>query len=479
MRTIRITKGLGCSVESIRRNSRVESDRSESIGSLVDGTEAVVPQTITYSGKDYKIIRPELHVDPGSRVNRLDTLITDRKNPYLRILSGVSGTVTQVELGHRRTLQKLVIATDADCQESQAGKSTGDTFPLPDSVVDNLNSGDSARIKAGLVEAGLFQGFRTRPYHKLPTPNSTPQHIFVTAMDTNPLAPDVFTVLANDTGFLESGLRVIESLTEGSVYICQPPGPPLVDIPSGKIETVSFEGPHPAGNSGTHVQMLFPVDRQSVVWTIDYQEVVAMGKALSNGELSTSRTISVSDIATDTSLLIRAIPGADIRTLISQTGIYPNSSDEGIQNHTQHGNTQPVQHSYWSGNLYAGSYSSFLRSFDRQVFVFPRSEKIPYPAAGVVTQFFRWLKNHLNSAPPLLAEPWMDELTPLTDSPVTLLRALSCSDVEAAEASGCLRFAEEDIQALTILCGNRYDFKKLLAECTESIEDDYLMSSSG
>jgi len=345
MRTITIANGLSVSADAARPPTVVSTD------------QAPTPRRVSYDGQDYTMRRPQIHVGINERVEAGQVLFSDKKNECLRVLSGVSGTVASIDLGARRSLQKLVVKVDAPVDN--------DGYPLPESVVTGLNSTHGNDIRAALVAAGLFHPFRTWPFNKTPTPDSSPRHIFVTAMDTNPYAADARAVLDARKDYFRTGLEIISKLTEGSVYVCQAPGEPLVDPLPAKVVSIGFKGPHPCGNTGTHIQAISPVSREYVVWSIDYQEVIAIGEAASTGRFSGNRTVSVYSVLSGHQYLISSLIGADLH---SQLGLS-----------TDHSKVR-----YWSGNPYTGGYADYLGRFDRQVFVMGPDQHSRQPDAGLL-----------------------------------------------------------------------------------------------
>ena len=128
-----------------------------------------------------------------------------------------------------------------------------------------------------LVQSGEWQALRTRPFSRTPLPTAEASSIFVTAMDTNPLAPEAELIISNHKEAFLFGLGVVSLINNGSVFVCTRDDSrvPGKDVPGVQFE--SFAGPHPAGLAGTHIHMLDPVSVDHVVWTIGYQDVIAWG----------------------------------------------------------------------------------------------------------------------------------------------------------------------------------------------------------
>ena len=137
-----------------------------------------------------------------------------------------------------------------------------------------------------------------------------PAAIFVTAMDSEPLAGDAAVIIADAGDAFAAGLAAIAKLTEGKTYLCQKEGDsiPGADVPG--VEAASFSGPHPAGLAGTHIHFLEPLAGDKQVWTIGYQDVIAIGRLMQTGHLDPNIVIALSGPGARLPRLIRTVMGA-------------------------------------------------------------------------------------------------------------------------------------------------------------------------
>src|SRR5690606_22641383 len=106
-------------------------------------------------------------------------LFTDKKNEGVRYTAPASGTISAINRGAKRVFQSVVIDIEGDEAESFSSW-----------TVDQLPTLDKDEVQSVLVKSGLWTALRTRPFSKVPALSSQPAAIFVTAMDTNPLAAD-------------------------------------------------------------------------------------------------------------------------------------------------------------------------------------------------------------------------------------------------------------------------------------------------
>ena len=94
-------------------------------------------------------------------------------------------------------------------------------------------------------------------------------------MDTRPLAADPIVVLAEEAEAFQQGVQLIAKLAP-KVFVCHQTGADIPQVKSRGISYHGFEGVHPAGLSGTHIHTLDPAGESKTVWSIDYQDVIAL-----------------------------------------------------------------------------------------------------------------------------------------------------------------------------------------------------------
>ncbi|MGE5339382.1 MAG: NADH:ubiquinone reductase (Na(+)-transporting) subunit A, partial [Gemmatimonadota bacterium] len=222
-------------------------------------------------GADYPGLKPSLLVAAGDRVLRGQPLFEDKKNPGVRFTAPAAGVVNAIHRGERRAFTSLVIDVAAnDGPDAQVTFANFDARPC-----EQL---DGAAVRALLAESGLWTALRTRPFSKVPALDAEPRAIFVTAIDTRPHAPPPALALEGRAEHFATGVRCLEMLTRGPVYVCKAQADPCIPAPEGgRAQVEEFRGPHPAGLPGTHIHLLAPVDRASPAWHIGYQDVTAIG----------------------------------------------------------------------------------------------------------------------------------------------------------------------------------------------------------
>ena len=267
--------------------------------------------TVAVLGRDFHDLRPRLQVEAGQRVERGRLLVQDARHRGIRLTSPAAGVVEAINRGERRELLSVVVTLDEDRTASFASY-TG-------RPVDGLADG---QIRDLLVESGLWTAFRARPFERVPSEEASPVSIFVNAMSTEPLAPPVEAVLEGlEDAFLQ-GLTIVSRLTAGPVYVCTAPGFGLPLPLDGPVRHEEFEGPHPAGLTGTHIHVLDPVRRGKEVWHLSAVDTAAIGHLFARGELLPDRVISLAGPGVTRPRLVRTCPGASTSELLG-AGLAP------------------------------------------------------------------------------------------------------------------------------------------------------------
>lgn len=224
----------------------------------------------------------------------------------MRFTAPASGTISAIHRGERRVLQSVVIDVDGD-----------DAVHFPRYELADLAALTREAVQQQLVESGMWTAFRTRPFSKIPAPGSVPAAIFVTAIDTNPLAADPQPIILAQREAFDAGLTLLTRLTDGKVHVCQASGGKLGGHPVGQVTFNQFAGPHPAGLVGTHIHFLEPVSLKKQVWHLNYQDVIAVGKLFLEGELSSERIVALGGPQVKEPRLLKTCSGASLDELLA------------------------------------------------------------------------------------------------------------------------------------------------------------------
>ena len=414
-------------------------------------------------GDDYVGMRPAMLVQEGDRVIKGQALFEDKKNPGVMFTAPASGTVVAIHRGERRVLQSVVIQIEGDEKREFARFDAAELATLSHDVV-----------QTQLLESGLWTALRTRPYSKTPVPGTVPAAIFVTAIDTNPLSADPQPLILAERKAFDAGLTVLTRLTPGKVHVCQASGGKLGGHPQGQVALNEFAGPHPAGLVGTHIHFLEPVSLTKQVWHLNYQDVIAIGKLFTTGELCAERIIAVGGPQATQPRLVRTLLGADLTALLAgETKEGENRIISGSVLSGRHA-TGPMA---WLGRFHL-QVSVVLEGRDKELFgwVLPGAEK--YSVTRTTLGHFLRHKLFNFSTSTNGGERAMvpignyERVMPLDILPTVLLRDLLAGDTDGAQALGCLELDEEDLALCTYVCPGKYEYGPVLREVLTRIEQE-------
>jgi len=414
-------------------------------------------------GDDYVGMRPSMRVLEGERVIKGQVLFEDKKNPGVLFTAPASGTVIAINRGERRVLQSVVIRIEGDEQR---------TFSRFDEA--ELATLSRETVQAQLLASGLWVALRTRPFSKSPVPGTVPAAIFVTAMDTNPLSADPQPIILAQRKAFDAGLTLLSRLTPGKIHVCQACGGKLGGHRQGQVTFNEFAGPHPAGLAGTHIHFLEPVSQTKQVWHLNYQDVIAIGKLFTTGELCAERVVAIGGPQASHPRLVRTLPGADIHELLA--------------GETKEGENRLISGSVLSGRHAVGA-QAYLGRFHLQVsvvregrekelfgWVLPGADKFSVTRTTLGHflrhRLFNFSTSTHGGERAMVPIGSYERVMPLDILPTLLLRDLLAGDSDSAQTLGCLELDEEDLALCTYVCPGKYEYGPVLREVLTRIEQE-------
>ena len=416
-------------------------------------------RTVGLLGDDYPGLKPTMLVREGDRVKAGQPLFSDKSNPRVHFTAPAAGEVVAINRGAKRTLRSVAIRVEGDDAESF-------------SPMDPAAATRDAVVEA-LVKSGLWTALRTRPFSKVPPVDQEPHSVFVTAMDTNPLAADPAVVIGAHGEAFTAGVRLMARLTKGKVFVCQQAGANLPAVSGERISTEGFEGPHPAGLPGTHIHFLDPVGPHKTVWYIGYQDVIASGYLALQGRLWSERVVAIGGPGAKRPRLVSTRLGAHIPELVA------GDLDDDCR--------------VISGSVFAGRTCAepvdYLGRYHVQVSVLPEDHE---------RRLFGYLSpgTSRHSVLPIYLSKWLGEksvrfttttngsprgmvpvgsyerVMPLDILPTQLLRSLLVRDIDTAISLGALELDEEDIALCTYACPGKYEYGPVLRDLLTQVEKE-------
>lgn len=415
--------------------------------------------SVAVIGYDYVGMKPSMAVKEGDRVAQGQLLFTDKKTPGVKYTAPAAGVVKAINRGERRVFQSLEIELDGDAAETFASFSAAE-----------LGSLERSKVVENLVDSGLWTALRTRPYSKVPAPESTPHAIFVSALDTNPLAADPAVVIAERLEDFSNGLAVLARLTDGNVHVSAAPGA-QISVPAG-VQQHEVSGVHPAGLVGTQIHFIDPVSVAKTAWTVGYQDVIAVGALFTTGKIDNRRVVALAGPQVKEPRLVRTLAGANLAQL---------TAGELLD-----GDNRIVSGSVLSGRNAAGALG-FLGRYHVQVSVLKEGRErimLRYLSPGADQhsvlpiylsslgggKTFDMNTNTNGSERAMVPLGQYEKVMPLDVLPTQLLRALIVGDTEMAQKLGCLELDEEDLALCTYVCVGKYEYGPILRNNLTRIE---------
>ena len=420
-------------------------------------------KSVAVLGPDYVGLKPKMLVAEGDKVKLGQVLFTDKQNPGVNFTSPGAGVVKAINRGDRRVLQSVVIELKGDQHETFAKYAETDLAGL-----------NAEQVKENLLLSGLWASFLTRPYGKVPSAESAPSSIFVTAIDTRPLAADPAVVIKERASDFANGLTLIAKLASGKTYLCKAAGASIAGVTG--VETAEFAGPHPAGLPSTHIHFIDPVNAHKFVWHIDYQAVIAIGALFTTGRLNVERVVSLAGPTVKKPRLVRTRVGANLSDLTA--GELDDCENRVISGSVLYGHQAAGVFDYLGA--YSLQVSALKEGRDREFFgwIVPGQNK--YSAMNVYVsskdrqsgRLFPLTTDKNGSNRAIVPVGVYETVMPMDILPTPLLKAIVVGDTDAAQALGCLELDEEDVSLFTFVDPGKHDFAPVLRANLTKIEKE-------
>ena len=447
MQRFALKKGLNVSISGALRD---------------DSVSDVSVQTVAVLGDDYIGLKPRLSVAVDDIVVTGTPIFAHKDTPQVQIVSPVAGRVKAINRGARRKLISVEIEVDAE----KGGA------PIDFSDVGDATTADG--LTERLCQAGLWTSFRTRPYSKVPAPETRADAIFVTAIDTDPLAADPVPIIRENADAFKAGLSAITLLTNGKTYLCHADGADIPTVDNSDVATAAFAGPHPAGLAGTHIHFLEPIHGTKTVWTIGYQDVIAIGQLLQNGTYDATRVIAVTGPMCSNPRIVRTVVGASMADLVAEETPFEAP-------------IRMISGSVLSGKMGEGA-NGYLGRYARQItlieedrkqipmgWIRPMVDKYavqPVLGSAMARRTFPLTSNLNGGRRAMVPVGTFENLMPQDYLPTQLLRAVITMDTDQAQALGALELDEEDLGLAGFACPAKYEYGFALRDCLTTIEKE-------
>ena len=403
---------------------------------------------------DFTGVTPKVVVKEQEYVMAGGPLFIDKNHPEVQFVSPVSGVVTSVERGARRKVLSITVEAAQEQDYEEFGK-------------EDVSKMDAVSVKAALLKSGMFAFIKQRPYDIVADPTVAPRAIFVSAFDTNPLAPDFELALKGEEANFQTGLDALAKIAK--TYLSISVNQKAAALTQAKNVTLTvFDGPHPAGNVGVQINNIAPINKGETVWTIDPQAVIFIGRLFNTGHVDLTRLVAVTGSEVKKPSYCKLKVGALLTNVFAGNV----STDKNLR--------------YISGNVLTGKQitaNGFLGAFHSQVTVIPEGDDVHEMLGWIMPRlndfstshsYFSWLmgknKEYTLDARIKGGERHMimsneyDKVLPMDIMPEYLIKAIIAGDIDRMEQLGIYEVAPEDFALAEFVCSSKMELQRIVRE---------------
>ena len=402
---------------------------------------------------DFTGVTPKVVVKEQEYVLAGGPLFIDKNHPEVKFVSPVSGVVTSVERGARRKVLSITVEAAPEQDFEEFGKQ-------------NVSTMNGEAVKEALLGSGMFAFIKQRPYDVVADPSVAPRAIFVSAFDTNPLAPDFEMALKGEELNFQTGLDALTKMAKTYLSISVNQKSPALTQAKNVVVT-AFDGPHPAGNVGVQINHIAPVNKGETVWTIDAQAVIFIGRLFNTGRVDLTRMVAITGSEVKKAAYCKLKVGALL------TDVLAGNVNNGKELR------------YISGNVLTGkqiSANGFLGAFHSQVTVIPEGSDVHEMFGWIMPRFnefstsrsyFSWLmgkKEYTLDARVKGGERHMimsneyDRVLPMDIMPEYLIKAIIAGDIDRMEQLGIYEVAPEDFALCEFVCSSKMELQRIVRD---------------
>ena len=437
-KTIKLRKGLD--IKLVGKAEKVSSS-------------FVMPKLAAIKPEDFHGLTPKMIVKEGESVKAGDVLFQDKYNDVVKYASPVSGTVKEIVRGEKRKILEVLIECSQELEFAQSN-------------VSSLESTSSDEVKQIMLNCGLWPFVKQRPLDVVANPANSPKAIFISGFDSSPLAADVDFLLEGRGDDFQKGVDVLAKLTNGKVHVTidgkTQGASPLKNTKGAQVNTII--GKHPAGNVGTQIHHIDPVNKGEFVWTVNAQDVAIIGRFFSTGKYDLRKRIALTGSEMKSLTYVETIIGAELSSL--------------LQDKVSVDDTRII-----SGNVLTGdkvAIDGYLGFYHNQITAIPEGHKMKFAFTDgwAVPLGFKKLSNSRLFASGLtpnkefvvdtntngeerafVVTGELEKVFPFDILPMQLAKAAITQDIDGMENLGIYEVAPEDFALCEFVCTSKIDIQ--------------------
>lgn len=428
-------------------------------------TEAKLPKTVSIKPSDFHGMTPKMIAKEGEKVKAGDIVFQDKYSDSIKYASPVNGTLEAVVRGAKRKIMEVVISVD-ETQNFDGGT------PI------DVTSLSNEEVKNMMLASGLWPFVRQRPLDVVANPNNEPKAIFVSAFDSSPLAPDFDFVLHGKSKEFQAGISALAKLTSGKVQLTlngkAPADAAFTEVKG--VESNKISGKHPAGNVGTQIHHIDPINKGEFVWTVNAQDVAIIGKFFLTGKYIAKRTIAVTGSELKDPNYVETIIGANVSEILA-------------------GKITTDNVRVISGNVLTGDkieQDGHLGFYHNQITVIPEgnqwkfvltkgwlgpgfdkfSNSRLFPTYLMGKKKFRLDTNSNGEERAFVVTGELDKVFPWDILPMQLVKAAITNDIDGMENLGIYEVAPEDFALCEYVCTTKIDIQDKIRQGLDVIAEE-------
>ena len=428
-----------------------------------------VDQSDVFSIKppDFHGVTPKMVVKVGDKVKAGDIIFFNKYQEEIKFLSPVSGEIKEVVRGEKRRILEVLISADS-------------TIEFTDLGTKNPESMSAEEVKSHVLAAGLWPFIKMRPCDVIAKPTDAPKAIFISAFDSSPLAPDYDFALHGEDKNFQNGINVLKQLTTGKVHLTTngAGNPDAIFTGAIGVEKNTISGKHPVGNVGTQIHHIDPINKGEVVWTVNAQDVVMMGRVFTTGKFDLSKVIAVTGSEIKNPKYIKTIVGTSVKNILA-------------------GAIKGDNYRVISGNVLTGnkiSEDGYLGYYDSQITVIPEGNEPMFSFTkgwlgpgfnkfSVNRTYFSWLtpnkKRRLDTnlngeIRSFVMTGEMEKVFPFDIYPMHLIKSVMYNDLDEMESLGIYEVAPEDFALCEFVCTSKIDIQDVIRKGLDEVYSECL-----
>lgn len=432
------------------------------------------PMSLTYAltPDDYQGVTPKLLVKVGDEVKAGSALFFDKQNPEMLFTSPVSGVVSDVVRGDKRKLMAVVVTPDGR-GEAEKFFEGGAFAGVSSSASSSAFSASSEAAREVLLKSGLWACLIERPFGRVAGVASRPKAIFVSGLDTSPLAGDLAFMVQDRGDDLRAGLEFLKLVAGGDAAVhvtfdVDAQGGVVSSVSSAATEVHSIQGPHPAGNVGVQIAAISPMGKGDVVWTVDIQHLAMIGRFAATGMVDMTKVVALTGAGVRKPHYVKMMSGASVESLLAGNVSAPGSGYRVISGNPLTG--RAVSFEGGCVGFYHNQISVIEEGDKYEMFgwALPRFNKFSYSRS-----YFSWmmpgrkynLDTNLNGGErAFVMNGLYEQVMPMDIYPVYLLKAIMAGDIDKMEQLGIYEVVEEDVALCEFVCPSKIEWQSILRE---------------